>query len=346
VVLSRPRVTLPAMTRAAPLVCLAAAVIIWATTFVVSSTALASTSPAVLTVLRFALAAIVLVPLALRRGGMGRVFLAPITAVLGLTGVAAYYGLQNLGLLQTPAGTAALLQAVLPVATAVLAAVLLGERQSAGTVAGLVAATAGVALVASAGAHVDRGAALVVAGVLAYAIYTVLLRRLGSSPPHSGTAGSGHSDSDAVVLAAATALWGLIFLIPWLVWETASGQAGLPAGPSAVAATLYLGVVGSGGTLLLWTYGAAHTPASLAGIVTAAIPALGYAVAVFAGEPATWGKTAGGFLAVAGVLIATYAATRSTSGTAPSPATSSPLGHRDQGRAELLPDPGRDAAPG
>src|SRR5437588_467868 len=87
--------------------------------------------------------------------------------------------------------------AVIIWATTVLAAVLLGGRQSAGTVAGLVAATAGVALVASAGAHVDRGAALVVAGVLAYAIYTVLLRRLGSSPTHSGTAGSGHSDSDA-----------------------------------------------------------------------------------------------------------------------------------------------------
>lgn len=311
------------MTRAAPLIALATAVIIWATTFVVSSSALATTSPAVLTVLRFALAAIVLVPLALRRGGMGRVFLAPITAVLGLTGVAAYYGLQNLGLLQTPAGTAALLQAVLPVATAVLAAVLLRERQSGGTVAGLVVATAGVALVASAGARLDQGAALVVAGVLAYALYTVLLRRLGSSPPNSGIAGSGHSHSDAVVLAAATALWGLVFLIPWLVWETASGQAALPAGPTAVAATLYLGVVASGGTLLLWTYGAAHTPAGLSGILTAGIPALGYAFAVLAGEQATWGKTAGGILAVAGVLLATYAATRSTSGKAPSPATSS-----------------------
>jgi len=302
--------------------CLATAVIIWATTFVVSSSALATTSPAVLTVLRFALAAIVLVPLALRRGGMGRVFLAPITAVLGLTGVAAYYGLQNLGLLQTPAGTAALLQAVLPVATAVLAAVLLGERQNGGTVAGLVAATAGVALAASAGARFDRGAGLVVAGVLAYAIYTVLLRRLGSSPLNADTAGSGHPDSDAVVLAAATALWGLIFLIPWLVWEIASGRADLPAGPTAIAATLYLGVVASGGTLLLWTYGAAHTPASLSGIVTAGIPALGYAFAVLAGEPATWGKTAGGILAVGGVLLATCAATRSASGTAPSPVTS------------------------
>src|SRR5215212_8641377 len=72
VALGGPRVTLPSMTRAAPLICLATAVIIWATTFVVSSSALATTSPAVLTVLRFALAAIVLVPLALRRGGMGR----------------------------------------------------------------------------------------------------------------------------------------------------------------------------------------------------------------------------------------------------------------------------------
>jgi drug/metabolite transporter (DMT)-like permease len=299
------------MTRAAPLICLASAVVIWATTFVVSSSALATTSPAVLTVLRFALAAIVLVPLALRRGGLGGVFLAPITAALGLTGVAAYYGLQNLGLLQTPAGTAALLQAVLPVATAVLAAVLLGERQSGGAVAGLVAATVGVALVASSGARFDRGAALVVAGVLAYALYTVLLRRLGSAPRNAETAGTGHSTSDAVVLAAATASWGLVFLIPWLVWEIASGKAELPASPTAVAETLYLGVVASGGTLLLWTYGAARTPASLSGILTAGIPALGYAFAVLAGEPATWAKTTGGILAVAGVLLATYAATRS-----------------------------------
>src|SRR4051794_36460077 len=76
---------LPAMTRAAPLVALAVAVVIWATTFVVSSRALAATSPAVLTVLRFALAAIVLVPLALRRNGLSRVFSTRTTAVLGLT---------------------------------------------------------------------------------------------------------------------------------------------------------------------------------------------------------------------------------------------------------------------
>jgi drug/metabolite transporter (DMT)-like permease len=278
----------------------------------------------VLTVFRFALAALVLVPLALRRGGIGRVFRTPVTAGLGLTGVAAYYGLQNLGLLHTTAGTAALLQAVLPVATAVLAAVLLRERPSVGTAAGLIAATVGAALGASTGARLDRGAALVVAGVLAYGLYTVLLRRLGSDPPNSKVVGRVESNSDAVVLAAATASWGLVFLTPWLAWEIVSGQAELPAGPTSVAETLYLGVVASGGTLLLWTYGATRTPASISGILTAAIPALGYALAVLTGEQATWNKTAGGILAVAGVLLATYSATRSANRKASSPATSSP----------------------
>ena len=109
------------MSRAAPLLAQVAAVLVWATTFVVSSDALATVSPGVLTVLRFALATVLLLPLALRRGGLGRVLGTRTAAVLGLTGVAAYYGLQNIGLLSTAPGTAALLQAVLPIAATVLA---------------------------------------------------------------------------------------------------------------------------------------------------------------------------------------------------------------------------------
>jgi drug/metabolite transporter (DMT)-like permease len=305
----------------APLAALATAVLIWATTFVVSATALATTSPAVLTVLRFALGAAVLVPLAVRRGGLGRVLRAPVTAVLGLTGVAAYYGLQNLGLLYTTAGTAALLQAVLPVATAGLAALLLREQVAAGTLVGLVLATAGVVLVASAGARLDRGAVLVVAGILAYAVYTVLLRRLGSRPSPQAAGTGTVATADPGVLAAATAVWGLVLLVPWQVWEIAAGRAQLPVGIAAISATLYLGVVASGGTLLLWTYGAGRTPAGVSGVVTAAIPALGYALAVLTGEQPTWSKTAGGTLAVAGVALTSYSATRPAAHTRPSAAT-------------------------
>lgn len=55
--------------RSGPVAALAGAVVVWGTTFVVSDAALRSMSPAVLTVARFVLALVVLVPLAVRRGG-------------------------------------------------------------------------------------------------------------------------------------------------------------------------------------------------------------------------------------------------------------------------------------
>jgi drug/metabolite transporter (DMT)-like permease len=54
---------------AAPSLALAVAVVLWGTTFVVSDTALGSMSAAVLTVARFALALLVLAPVAAMRGG-------------------------------------------------------------------------------------------------------------------------------------------------------------------------------------------------------------------------------------------------------------------------------------
>src|SRR4051794_8800334 len=134
--------------RTAPISALAVAVVLWGTTFVVSDTALESMSPAVLTAARFAIALVALVPAAVARGGLVAIVRSAPVAVLGATGVAAYYGLQNLGLVTTGAGTAALLQAVLPVATGVIAVVWLRERLSRGLVAGLGLATVGVVLVA------------------------------------------------------------------------------------------------------------------------------------------------------------------------------------------------------
>lgn len=296
------------MIRGAPLIAQLTAVVIWSTTFVVSSSLLDRASPAVLTVLRFAIAAIVLLPLALRRSGLLAVLRAPVTAALGLTGVAGYYGLQNLGLLTATPGTAAVLQAVLPVGAAALGVAVLHERLSVASVVGLALATAGAALAGSAGAaRVDVGAVLIVAGVLCYAAYTVLLRRLGSIPASRASTSQRVGTADPVVLAAATALWGLAFLMPWLLAEGVAGNARLPSGALAITATLYLGIVASGATLLLWTYGARYTAASVSGILTAAIPALGYAIALLSGETPSWTKTFGGLLAVAGVLIATIA---------------------------------------
>jgi drug/metabolite transporter (DMT)-like permease len=273
---------------------LAGAVVVWGTTFVVSDAALASMSPAVLTVARFVLALVVLVPLAVRRGGLAAATWSAPVALLGATGVAAYYGLQNLGLVSTTAGTAAVLQAVLPVATALIALVWLRERLSLVLLAGLALATVGVALIAGGlAADASAGAGLIALGVLAYALYTVLLRR--------------EPDRDPVILAAATCGWGVAFLLPWLAGEALAGAARLDLDAGAVASLVYLGLAASALTLLLWTYGAARVPASTAGVFTASIPAVGYLCAVVAGEPSSWANTVGSALALLGAIVAASA---------------------------------------
>jgi drug/metabolite transporter (DMT)-like permease len=280
--------------KSAPVSALAVAVLLWGSTFVVSDTALESMSPAVLTVARFAVALLVVGPAAAARGGFIAMIRSAPVALLGATGVAAYYGLQNLGLLTTGAGTAAVLQALLPVATGLIAVVWLRERLSRALVAGLGLATVGVTLVAGqVVTEASPGAALIAVGVLAYAVYTVLLRR--------------QPDRDPVVLAAATCLWGLVFLVPWLAGEVLVGDARFELDSEACGALAYLGLLASALTLLLWTYGASRLPASTAGVFTASIPAVGYLCAVVTGEPSSWAKTVGSVLALLGAGIAARA---------------------------------------
>jgi drug/metabolite transporter (DMT)-like permease len=278
------------------MISLLGAVLIWATAFVVSEDALATTSPAVLTMLRFVVATATLVPVALcLRSPVRPVLKKPIGMLLGLTGVAGYYGLQNLGLLDTTAGTAALLQAVLPVATAALAFVFLDERLTPMIAAGLALATAGVALVSFSGARLGVGALLIIAGVVVYGVYTVALRYY---------ARSAEAGRDSLAVATASSLWGVLFLVPWLAWEVLAGQAHWPTQSAALWEVLYLGVVASAATLFLWSYGAARTEATVSGIVAAGMPVFGYGFAVLLGEPATWAKTVGGVMAVVGMVLA------------------------------------------
>jgi drug/metabolite transporter (DMT)-like permease len=279
-----------------PVTSLFGAVLIWATAFVVSEDALATTSPAVLTFVRFLVATLALLPFALGlRSALRPIIMKPIAMLLGLTGAAAYYGLQNLGLLYTTAGTAALLQAVLPVVTGALAAVFLNERPTRGVVVGLVLATAGVALVSFSGARLGVGALLIIAGVFTYGVYTVALRH------YARIADAG---LDALGVATASSIWGLLFLAPWLAAEVVAGQARWPTQSAALWEVLYLGVLASAATLFLWSYGAARVDATVSGIFIAGIPVFGYGFAVLLGEPATWAKTVGGVMAVCGMVLA------------------------------------------
>lgn len=286
--------------RGLPLLAIGISVVLWSTAFALSDIVLQTSSPAVLSVARFLIALVVLVPLAARRRGFAATLRAPRTVVLGLTGVTFYYSLTNIGLLFTTPGTVALSNALLPVLTTVLAVIILRERPPVRTIVGLVLATAGVVLVAAAGLSVDGGIILVALGLASYSLYTVLLKQ------DADRAGS----SDALVLATATAVWGTVLMLPWLLVEVLTGIAAVPSGWPGIGSLLFLGLVVSAPTLVLWNYGAERLPATISGIAIAGIPALGYAFAVLLGETPVPVKVVGGVIALAGIVIATLASPR------------------------------------
>ena len=286
--------------RGLPLAAIAISVVLWSTAFALSDIVLETGSPAVLSVGRFLIALVVLVPFAARRRGFVKTLRTPRTVVLGLTGVTFYYSLTNLGLLFTTPGTVALSNALLPVLTTVLAVIILRERPPVRTIVGLVLATAGVALVAAAGLTFDGGIVLVALGLASYSLYTVLLKQ------DANRSGS----SDAVVLATATAVWGTVLMLPWLLVEVLTGVASIPQGVPGILSQLFLGLVVSAPTLVLFNYGAERLPATISGIAIAGIPALGYAFAVLLGEVPVPVKVIGGVIALAGIVIATLASPR------------------------------------
>ncbi|TFB92334.1 DMT family transporter [Cryobacterium luteum] len=316
-----------ALHRRLPLVAVGIAVLLWSTSFGISGEVLKTASPAVLSVGRFGIGLIVLVPLAARRPLFARTLRDPRTILLGLLGVSIYYSLTNIGLEFTTPGTAALSNAALPALTALLGLFILKERVAPRTIVGLALATAGVVIVAGAGLTLDIGVLLCLTGLASYALYTVLLRKGAPAEPQQRAA-VGRQPAGAVdplVLATATAVWGTAIMVPWLVAETAAGAAAVPSGWGGLGGLLVLGVVITAPTLVLFNYGAERLPAAVTGVLTAAIPALGYLFALLLGESFNAITALGGAVALVGVAIAAVTAPSTES----SPAGSGLPAHAD-----------------
>lgn len=272
---------------------LAAASLIWGTSDVVGKVALDDIPPVTLATLRFAVALVVLAPLARRAGGPS--VPAKAAAPLGFLGVALAFFLQNLGLDRTAASNASLLQGAVPVLTLVFAAALLHERLGRRRLAAVVIAAVGVAaLTLSTDAGVQApglGDALVLASAGCFAGFIVLGR---SVFPTYGT----------LPVLAAMVSWGLAALIPLAgieLWFTRPTS--FDASHSLMV--LYLGAGCSALTFALWGYALCHLEASRAAMFDALIPVVGLvaAVVVLRDSPTVW-QLLGGALVISAIWIA------------------------------------------
>lgn len=273
--------------------------LVYGTSYVAARVALDGFPPATLALVRLALGAAVLVPLAWRRapgppapGDRAKIFW------MGVLGFAAAFAFGHWGIALSTATNAALLIGVEPVALILLSPLLLGERLSRREAVGAALVVAGGALVVLNGIPGVtrallphwRGDLLLVLSAIAYASYSLfgrdVLRR-----------------RDAAVVTAQSIVWGLVSMVPFAAAEI--GRSGWPVpGRASVVAAIYLALAVTAFGYGAWNWGLQRVPAPRAAIFINVQPVVGAALGVAVlGEPATAFTAAGAILVVGGLYL-------------------------------------------
>ncbi|MDQ4081333.1 MAG: DMT family transporter [Actinomycetota bacterium] len=217
-------------------------------------------------------------------------------ALAGVLIVAVYHLSFNLGTSYTTAGTAALVVALAPALTVLLAAALGYERLTTRRIAGVALAFAGVVVVIALGSGATlslsslRGPGIVLGATVSFALYSVLLKPLF---PRYG----------AIALTAAASLAGTAVLLPFARGSTVESVAG--ASGRDLALILFLGLASTLGAYLAWTKVLeAIGPARSAVYINAVPPLAVLIAAITIGETITPWFAVGGALLLAGVVLA------------------------------------------
>jgi O-acetylserine/cysteine efflux transporter len=252
-------------------VALVAAGVLWGLTVPLTKLALEWLDAGWLTVMRFGLAAPLLL-LATRRAAL-RPALTPGVAAAGAIGFGLVIVLQNVGISKTNVSHASLIVGAVPVLVALIAVAI--RRGTAGPLAwgGHVLAILGVGLVAGAGGAGSSlaGDAIVLASVVLSATFIVAQTRLLQG-------------RDPVAVTAVQLAAGALAALPLAV--AAEGAPPAPATETAVLAAVGLAIAGTLLAFSLFAYGQSRVPADVAGAFVNLEPLVGaLAAAVVFQEP-------------------------------------------------------------
>ena len=275
-----------------PLAACGVTLVMWASAFVVIRHVAEDISPGALGAGRLLVAALVVLPLVLRRGWVRP---TPREWVLLAVGGVGWFGIYNLALnageRHVDAGTAAMIIQIGPVIVALLAVPLFGERMHAWLLGGMLVGFAGVAVIAR-GSTTDPDASLVgvVLVLVAAAMYAVgvltqkvLLRRIPS-----------------VQVVLVSFLMGAATCLPF--------ASDLPRivgdGGAELWWIVYLGVLPTAVAFTTWAYALTHTDAGKLSLTTFLVPGIATVIAWLLIDEVPPSLTfVGGALAIVGVLM-------------------------------------------
>src|SRR6185295_17865436 len=261
--------------------------------------------PVTLNFWRWAVAAVVLAPVALPAiRGQGALIRrhAGILLLLAFTGVALFQSLVYLGLRSTLAVNAVLLNSSMPLFMLLCSWAIERERATPRQIAGILISLAGILVILSRGEpaallqlELHAGDAWILLAMPVWGIYSVLLKR---RPAELGGVGF------LFVISVA----GVLMLAPFAALHAVLEPQRVPSATVA-AAVVYMGVAASVLAFICWSRGVATVGAKAAGFTVHLLPAFGTILAILLLDERFQAFHAAGIGTIlAGVLLATLAA--------------------------------------
>lgn len=269
--------------------------LIWGASFTVTKVVVAEISPYLFAALRHLLACILLLPFYLyQRKKVSQPLPAKKIVLMGLVGIALYYGCFNAAMRYIPASTGALIEGLIPVAVAVPAAIFLKEPLTKKGIAGIVLSVAGVTMVGftaqqQSGSNPLLGSLLMLASVLCWGAYTLFARSL--------------KDADTILVTALSTFAGTAFLVPVSLAELY--YQGMPhISLKSWAGIAYLAVFASALAYFLYNKALEGLPAAQVGNFLNLNPVVGALTAIiFLKETLSGWQIAGGILVLGGIWL-------------------------------------------
>jgi drug/metabolite transporter (DMT)-like permease len=284
-----------------PYLLLVLATLFWSGNFVLGRAVTARIPPVGMAFWRWALALCVLLPFSwphLRSQWPAIRGSWKVVLPLGVLGIGSFNTLVYIGLHETTATNAILLNSACPAFIVAISFALRSQTATPRQLAGIAVSLTGVGTIVCRGSlgnllslSFNRGDAWVIAAVLCWAFYTILLKKrpAGVHP---------------LALLCALMGIGVACLAPLYAWETARGLRVSPDAATA-GALLYLALLASLAAYVFWNQAVEELGANRAGAFLHLMPAFGSLLAVLLlGEAFRYFHAAGIALILAGVTLA------------------------------------------
>ena len=284
-----------------PYILLTLAVLFWAGNFILGRAFHNDIPPIALAFWRWAIASLLIIGPAfrhLRRDWPEILRHWPAVLLLSAIGIAAFNTLAYSGLQYTQAINAFLIQSLMPVMIVIFSFFIFGEKVRSIQAVGILVSLCGAASIISRGQinvlfdlQFNRGDMMVLAAILCYAGYSVMLRKRPQVHPLS--------------FIAVTFWLGTIMLLPLYLWEHLTVRSLHPDTPTLLV-ICYVAIFPSIISYLCFNRGVELVGANRAGLFIHLMPVFGSLMAIiFLGENFLWYHAAGIGLIATGICLAT-----------------------------------------